>query len=175
LRRDPAELQRSLEESARATGDVRILELQPSDLDLERYELRMNREYTIDRTFSAGPAIVSTLLEMRWRLLRPVDSGHFFVTSDRPMFNIDGGASRALRHDLRSPGAMFSLPLTKEVLLLGDRSGPPSMGWAGITSDGVRLMNVWRAAPGLKIYSPEPDFLGHADLLALEKSHDARG
>jgi hypothetical protein len=104
---------------------------------------------------------------MRWRLLRAPPS-LTFITSDRPVHVVDPRATTA-EHHLQSPGAMFTLPLTNNILLLGDWGGRPSMSWADITSAGVRDANLRRTAPGLKIYASQPDFLGHAELLELER------
>jgi hypothetical protein len=68
---------------------------------------------------------------------------------------------------------MFSLPLTKEVLLLGDWGGPPGLRWANIKTVGVRDMNLRCTGPGLTLYSSTKDFLGQPDLIEMENGHAA--
>lgn len=168
IRQDPAALRTSLEACARETGDHRVLTLGADHFDLRRYQLKLNREFVVDSAFVIAPDILNVLAQMRWRLLR--SASRFFITSDRPVHIVDPRADGRARHGLLSPGAMFTLPLTREVLLLGDWEGPPEMSWAGITEAGVRDMNLRRTGPQVCIYSPETDFLGHAELLKLERA-----
>jgi hypothetical protein len=172
LRGDPEELRRSLEACARDTGDPDVLLLKAEDLEPERYELTANREFVIDRLFQVGRKLLQILSQMRWRLLRPVEP-HRLITSDRPVFIVDPKAPDAERHFLLSPGAMFSLPLTKEVLLLGDWGGPPGLSWANITTAGVRDMNLRCTGPGMALYSSTRVFLGLEELTAIEAAHAA--
>jgi hypothetical protein len=168
---DPEAFRRSLEDCARDTGNADVLKLQAEDLDPARSQLQVNREFVIDRLFQAGRAFLEILARMRWRLLRPVEPQHLFITSDRPVFVVDPKASDAERHYLLSPGAMFSLPLTKEVLLLGDWGGPPGMTWANITTAGVRDLNRRCTGPDLALYAAEKNFLGYEDVIQMEQAH----
>jgi hypothetical protein len=173
LRVDPDAFRRSLEECARDIGDPSVLGLELDGLDLNHYTLKINREVLIDRTLRGGTKLIEILMQMRWHLLRPAEPV-FFITSDRPTFFMDSTAPDPERHHLQSAGTMFSLPLTKEVLLLGDWGGPAGMNWARISTSGVREMNVRRTGPGLALYSPRNDFMGYSDLVTLEKAHAQR-
>jgi hypothetical protein len=174
LQREPEAFRRSLEACARATGDNRVLTLRAEDALRLIPNAYVKREFLISRIFEAAlPEILEVLSGMRWRLLHAPPS-LTFITSDLPVHIIDPKAPKKTRHHhMRSPGAMFTLPLTRNVLLLGDWGGPPSMSWAGITRAGVRDMNLRRAPPGLTLYSSEPDFLGHADLVEPEEKRPA--
>jgi hypothetical protein len=158
---DPATLRRSLDDCARDMGEPRVLDLSLGDLDPAGYRVDINREYVINEILALGPKITNLLVKMRWRLLRPIER-HLFITSDLPVFVVDPKTPGD--HSLESRGATLTLPLTKEVLLLGDWGGPPQMSWAGITAAGVRDMNLRCAgAPGTRLYSSCPGFLGEGE------------
>jgi hypothetical protein len=145
-----------------------MLDLRPEHLHLERRRLQVNRQFTVDRAFGVGKGILPILCGMRWRLLRPVDPSAVFITSDRPVAVVDARAADEDCHSLVSPGAEFTLPLTKEVMMLGDRRGPPTMSWAASTTDGVRHMNGLRTGPGVTLFASTSGFLGEDELLEHE-------
>jgi hypothetical protein len=165
LRNSPDDLRGSLEDCARETGDQRVLDLRAEDLDFDRSRLEVNRQYTVDRVFVEGRELLETLLRMRWRLLRPVEPV-FFITSDRPVAVIN---PKAPEQDLRIQGAEVTLPLTKEVLLLGDWGGPPGMYWASVTTRGVAQMNLLRTGVGLTLYAANPISRGVRLFPSLER------
>jgi Protein of unknown function (DUF4238) len=170
LRNDPEALRRSLEACARDTGDERILSLPAEAFDLEKYKIQVNRDFVVDRSFGVGHALLRMLAHFRWRLL-VAPPGTSFIASDQPFHQVAvKDTNRATRYDLRNPEINITLPLTREVMLLGDRHGPPDITWAGIIPGGVGQLNAMRAGPALKLYCPSKSFPGLDQVEEFERA-----
>jgi hypothetical protein len=169
LKRNPDEFRRDLEQHARESGNPQLLDLRLEDLDPAGRQHQVNRQFIVDRAFAAsGQELLEALCEMRWLLLRAVVPATF-ITSDMPVHWIDLQAPEEHRHYLRSPGVVFTLPLTKEVMLLGDRRAPPGMSWGPrMPAKTVRFLNGFRTGKGVTLYSSTNGFLGEDELLEHE-------
>lgn len=139
---------------------------------LDNSDIRFPSTWTVHTLMMLAETMLPFLRPRNWSLLvaRP-ESGHF-VCSDMPAVMHDPTPRPSFYGpSFAHPKSEFSMPLTKDVLLLGRFESPSETGY--VTAKSVAVLNSRAMMYAHHCYSPTPDFSWwmHGDRIGNARDH----
>jgi hypothetical protein len=164
--RDPTFFEK-VKQDARRAGEKIPDSFLPEDLDPERYDIKILKEFRLKTAVEQFDIVAKVLALKHWIFYysRPP---HFFITTDRPVAVCNPTRPTGLRDaGVAERASLVAVPLSRTVCLM---AGPGSWGLYAKDATEAEVAKINRLS-GCQanefLCAPKQDFPGHKDLIAM--------